>query len=164
MSGPLPTHPPLLHPQTSPLLLPYCLHLLWYLGYLWGLGAVGHLVHHVHHIPPLFFLKADCFCEPPFWRHKSLRPLEEYHDERAVVIAGPVEESPNTGGEGDDDDAEGTDFSDEDNNNGDIGTHQHDSSTFEEAMTANIDLILNMAASLKHQIQFQDQWLLNTLQ
>jgi hypothetical protein len=93
-----------------------------------------------------------------------LRPLEEYHNEQAAVIAGPVEESPNTGGEGNDNDAKGTDFSDEDNNNGDIGTYQHDSSTFKEAMTANIDLILNMAASLKHQIQFQDQWLLNTLQ
>ena len=79
-----------------------------------------------------------------------MRLLEEYCDESVV---GPVEEShenPDTGGEGNEDDAEGTDFSNEDNNKGDIRTDQHDGSTFEEAMIANINLILDMAAGLKH--------------
>ena len=84
-----------------------------------------------------------------------------------AVIAEPVEESrenPDTGGEGDEDDAEGTDSADENEDEGGIGTHQHDGSTFEEAMTANIDLLLDMAAGLKHQLQFRDQRLLNALQ
>ena len=129
-----------------------------------------HLIQRVQRVPPVFFLEADRFREPPFWRHKSLRPLEEYRDETlavAVTIGGPVEEShknPDFGDEGDEDDADGTDFDDEDEDDGNNGTHQHDGSTFEEAMTANIDLILDMAAGLKHQLQFQDQQLLNALQ
>ena len=46
----------------------------------------------------------------------------------------------------------------------DDGTHQHNSSTFEEAMTANIDVILDIAAGLKHQLQFWDQRVLNAFQ
>lgn len=87
-----------------------------------------------------------------------MRPLEEYRNELglAVVIAEPVKESdenPNFRGEGNEDDVDGTDFNDEDDE-GEDGTHQHDGSTFEEAMTANIDLTLNMAVGLKHQLQF----------
>lgn len=41
---------------------------------------------------------------------------------------------------------------------------QHDSRTFEEAMNGEIDLILEFAKGLKHQIQFRDQRMLNTLQ
>ncbi|KAH9966222.1 hypothetical protein BJV74DRAFT_731331, partial [Russula compacta] len=125
-----------------------------------------HLIHCVHHVPPLFFLKAECFCEPPFWRHKSLKLFEEYCDKPVAVIVGPVEgscQNPDIRGEGNEDNVEGTDFSDKDDNEGDIGTYQHNGSTFKKAMTANIDLILDMAAGLKHQLQFQDQQLLNAL-
>ena len=55
-------------------------------------------------------------------------------------------------------------FDNEDKDNRDNGTHQHNGSTFKEVITANIDLILDMAAGLKHQLQFRDQWLLNALQ
>ncbi|KAF8151568.1 hypothetical protein B0H34DRAFT_621443, partial [Crassisporium funariophilum] len=125
-----------------------------------------HLIQRVHRVPPIFFLEADRFREPPFWRHKSLRPLEEYRDEPAAVFVGPVEEgneNPNFGGEGDEDDAGGMDSDGEDDEE-ENGTHQHDGSTFEEEMTANINLILDMAAGLKHQLQFRDQRLLNALQ
>jgi hypothetical protein len=96
-----------------------------------------------------------------------LRLLEEYHGKPVVVIGGPVEEShenPDFRGEGNGDDADRTDFDDEDDEEGDNGTHQHDGSMFKEVMTADINLILDMAAGLKHQLQFQDQQLLNTLQ
>jgi hypothetical protein len=127
-----------------------------------------HLVQRVHRVPAIFFLEADRFREKPFWRHKSLRPLEEYRRaEPAAVIGGPVEEShenPDFGGEDDEDDADRTDFDEEDDDERDNGTHQHDGSTFEEAMTANINLISDMAAGLKHQLQFRDQRLLNILE
>jgi hypothetical protein len=125
-----------------------------------------HLIQRVHRVPPIFFLEADRFREPPFWRHETLKPLDEYRDDEVAVIVGAVEEShenPNFGGEGDEDDMEGMDSDDEDNDGGN-GTHQHDGSTFEEAMITNIDLILDMAAGLKHQLQFRDQRLLNALQ
>ena len=95
-----------------------------------------------------------------------MRPLEEYRGELAV-IGEPVEESrenPNYRGEGDEDNADGTDLGNDDDEEGDSGTHQHDGSTFEEAMTANIDLILDMAVGPKYHLQFRDQQLLNALQ
>ena len=43
-------------------------------------------------------------------------------------------------------------------------THKHDGRTFEEALVADIDLIVDFAAGLKHQVQFRDQQLLNALE
>ena len=43
-------------------------------------------------------------------------------------------------------------------------THKHDGRTFEEALVADIDLIVDFAAGLKHQVQFRDQRLLNALE
>ena len=68
-----------------------------------------HLIQRVHRVPPIFFLEADRFREKPFWRHKSLRPMEEYCAESAAVIDGTVEESSceNLSFEGDENDADG---------------------------------------------------------
>jgi len=52
----------------------------------------------------------------------------------------------------------------EDNDNEDIRAHQHDGCMFKEAVMDDIDLILDFTAGLKHQVQFFDQWLLNTLE
>jgi hypothetical protein len=42
--------------------------------------------------------------------------------------------------------------------------HKYDGHTFEKAFIAHIDLIVDFTASLKHQVQFRDQRLLNALQ
>ena len=43
-----------------------------------------HLVQRIHKVPPIF-LGFERFREPPFWRHKTLRPLEEYRDDSTAV-------------------------------------------------------------------------------
>ncbi|KAF8524259.1 hypothetical protein BU17DRAFT_42877, partial [Hysterangium stoloniferum] len=54
---------------------------------------------------------------------------------------------------------------DEDGDNGRLVDMQtKDELTFEEAMNAEIDLILDFTDGLKHQIQFRDQRMLNSLQ
>jgi SWIM zinc finger len=64
-----------------------------------------HLIQCVQHVPPIFFLKTDCFCEPPFWRPKSLQPLEEYCIKSTAGVAEPVsgshDENFDLGSEGD---------------------------------------------------------------
>jgi len=44
-----------------------------------------HLVQQMHKAPPIFFFEAKRLHKLPFWRHKTLRPLEEYHDDSAAV-------------------------------------------------------------------------------
>lgn len=108
----------------------------------------------------VFFLEADCFHELPFWRHKNLKPLEEYGTNSTEIGVGPDK------GCDDDCDIEEEDEGgdEEDKEDKDNRTHQHDGRTFEEALMGNIELILDFAAGLKHQAQFCDQWLLNALE
>jgi len=37
-----------------------------------------HLIQRMHIVPAVFFLEANRFREPPFWKHKSLKPLEGF--------------------------------------------------------------------------------------
>jgi hypothetical protein len=114
----------------------------------------------MHRAPAVFFLEANRFREPPFWRHKNLKPLEEYGTNSTEIGVGPDE--------GCDDDCdieeedEGGDEEDEEDE--DNGTHQHDGRMFEEALMGDIELILDFAAGLKHQVQFHDQRLLSALE
>ncbi|KAF8889149.1 hypothetical protein CPB84DRAFT_1749343 [Gymnopilus junonius] len=53
---------------------------------------------------------------------------------------------------------------DEEDDDEEAGTYQHDGQTFEEALMDEIKLIEEFTAGLKHQAQFRDGRLLNTLQ
>ena len=123
-----------------------------------------HLVQRMHKVPPTFFLEAVRFREPPFWRHKTLRPLEEYHSDSVAVATRPVEgkdDDPDLGAEVDDEN-EGGSTNEEDEE--EVGTYQHDGRTFEEEFMDEIKLIEEFTVSLRHQTQFQDGRLLNALQ
>jgi len=49
-----------------------------------------HLIQRVHPVPSVFFLEAERFREAPFWRHKTLTPLEEYRGDSTVVAMLPT--------------------------------------------------------------------------
>jgi len=68
----------------------------------------------------------------------------------------------NVGGE-DNEDEEEEEEEDNDEEDEDV-THQHNGHTFEEALTEGIDLIVEFAKGLKHQLQFQDRRMLNALE
>ena len=67
-------------------------------------------------VPPTFFLEAERYRTTPFWRHKSVRPLEEFRGETPETAGRPVEGDENVdvdededdrgGGEGDDEEEE----------------------------------------------------------
>ena len=118
-----------------------------------------HLIQSVHCVPAIFFLEAKQYRELPFWRHRSLRQLDESIAEGSGEPK-PVDENDEDedGGMGDDDEEE-----EEPEKEDGAETHQ-DSRMFEEAMLAEIDLIESFAKRLRYQIQFQDQRVLNTLQ
>ena len=124
-----------------------------------------HLVQRMHKVPLTFFLEAVRFREPPFWRHETLRPLEEYRSDSLAVATQPVEgkdDDPDLEAEVDDENEGGS--VDEEDEEEEVGTYQHDGRTFEEAFTDEIKLIEEFTVGLKHQTQFRDGWLLNTLQ
>jgi len=119
----------------------------------------------MHKVPPTFFLEAVRFREPPFWRHKTLRPLEEYRSDSVAVATRPVagrDEDPDLGAEVDDGKNEGGSANEEDEEE-EVGTYQHDGCTIEEALMDEIKLIEEFTAGLKHQTQFRDGRLLNAL-
>jgi len=43
----------------------------------------------MHCVPPIFFLEAERYQTAPFWRHKSLKPLEK-DAEMMVTMVGSV--------------------------------------------------------------------------
>ena len=125
-----------------------------------------HLIQRMQKVPPTFFLEAVRFREPPVWRHKSLRPLEEYRGNSATVATQHVEEGnkdADLGADVEDDENEGG-SDDEEDEEEEVGTYQHDGRTFEEALMDEIKLIEEFTAGLKHQTQFRDRRLLNALQ
>jgi hypothetical protein len=88
-----------------------------------------------------------------------LKLLEEYGTDSTEIGVGPDE-----GCDDNCDIEEEDEGCDEDEEDEDNGTHQHDGRTFEEALTGDIELILDFTAGLKHQAQFRDQQLLNALE
>lgn len=113
-----------------------------------------HLIQSIHHVPAIFFLEAKRYRESPFWRHSSLKPLDESHAE-GLQNPGPAENDEND---------EGTDNDDNGEERDDGAETCQDGCTFEEIMLAEIDLIESFAKGLRYQIQFRDQRMLNTLQ
>jgi len=116
-----------------------------------------HLVQRVHRPPPTFFLEVKRYRSPPFWRHNSLKILDESGvSEEGAGIAGA---------EGGDDDDERSDGEDEDfDEDNRFVPITDDGQTFEEAFDDNIDLVTEFLAGLKFQVQFRDQRMLNTLE
>ena len=99
-----------------------------------------------------------------------MQPLEEYCIKSAATVEEPVFGSHELdfGSEGDEEDEEGgwadDDDDEEEEEEEEEITHQNDGQTFKEALNADIDLIVDFAAGLKHQVQFHDQQLLNALE
>ena len=123
--------------------------------------ACKHLIQGMHRVPPTFFLEADRYREPPFWRHPSLRPLDSEE-----IAAGIADTDTRDHAVGDDvDDVDGGEGDDEEENDDDDLDEiwQHDGRTFEEEMEAEIEVILDFAKGLQHQLQFRDRRMLNTL-
>jgi hypothetical protein len=112
-----------------------------------------HTIQLMHRVPPIFCLEAEQYRTEPFWRHKSLKPLEEAGAEMMVTI---VESAVDDQARGDEDENDEGDDDDDDEDEGCVETHQEDSRTFEEGMEGDIDLILDFARGLRHQIQFWD--------
>ena len=117
-----------------------------------------HLIQCVHRVSPVFFLETNRFRESPFWRHESLQPLEEYCIESSASVAKPIsgshDENLDFGGERDEEDeGQADEEGEEEEEEEEERAHLHDGQTFEEALTADIDLIVDFAASLKHQVQ-----------
>jgi hypothetical protein len=104
-----------------------------------------HIIQLMHRVPLIFFLEAKRYRTAPFWRHKSLRPLEEEGAETMVIIVESVIDEHVRGDEDENDEAEDDD---EDEDEGCVETHQEDGRTFEEAMEGDIDLILDFARGL----------------
>jgi hypothetical protein len=92
-----------------------------------------HFSQSVHRVPPVFFLEAKRYREPPFWRHKSLRAIEEA---AAQGIPEPVE----GGDEDDDDEYEAHDDEEEEEEEEYVATYGRDRQTFEETRQTEIDL------------------------
>ena len=95
-----------------------------------------------------------------------MQPLEEYCIKSAATVEEPVFGSHELdfGSEGNEEDEEGGRADDEEEEEEEEITHQNDGQTFKEALNADIDLIVDFAAGLKHQVQFHDQQLLNALE
>lgn len=123
-----------------------------------------HIIQCMHRVPPIFFLEAERYRTVPFWRHKSLKPLEEADAETMETVVGSVDEQER--GDEDENNEGGDDDNDDDNDEdeGYVETHQEGGHMFEEAMEGDIKLILDFAKGLRHQIQFRDQRMLNTFQ
>ena len=64
----------------------------------------------------------------------------------------------------DNDDKGGVSGEEEENEIEEVVEARGEGSTFEEAMNANVDLIAKFAQDLRYQVQFRDQWMLNTLE
>jgi hypothetical protein len=81
--------------------------------------------------------------KPPFWKHKTLKSLEEYRNDSAAVAMNLVEgsnEEPDLAAEGDHNENEGG-STDEEDDHEKVGTYQHDGRTFEEALMTRSKLI-----------------------
>ena len=98
-----------------------------------------HLVQEVEHVPPIFFLKVRRHRTTPFWRHQTLKVIQEQsHVDEGGAEAVEIE---------DDDDAVGGVSGEGENEIGKV-VEAREGSTFKEA---NIDLIAEFAQGLRYQ-------------
>ncbi|TFK57940.1 hypothetical protein BDN72DRAFT_736461, partial [Pluteus cervinus] len=112
-----------------------------------------HLVQLVHRPPPIFFLEVKRHRTLPFWRHRSLKLIDDTGGECSMgEMGGDVDdEGPESDGYEDDEE-----FDEIESNEG--------GQTFEETWQANIDLITEFVAGLRFQAPFRDQRMLNALE
>lgn len=115
-----------------------------------------HLIQDVERVPPVFFLEVKRHRTAPFWRHKALK----LNQDRAIDEGGAQAQA----ADDDDNDEGGADDEDDDLDFDDVVEARGDGSTFEEAINADIDLIAEFVQSLRHQVQFRDQRMLNALE
>ena len=106
----------------------------------------------MQHVPPIFFLEAEHNHELRFWRHESLKLLEEYGTDSTEIVAGTTKGA-DENDIGDEHNEDEDDEEEEDDEDEDI-TYQHGGHTFEEALTEDIDLIVEFVKGLKYQLQF----------
>lgn len=104
----------------------------------------------VHRVPPIFFLEATVSASHPSRDTKFLRPLGRI-PRTSGGRWGSIEENPNFGSEGNEDEADRNDFDDDERDNGAQIVARS------RRCQSNTNLILDMAAGLKHQPQFRDQ-------
>ncbi|KIJ94362.1 hypothetical protein K443DRAFT_110539, partial [Laccaria amethystina LaAM-08-1] len=120
-----------------------------------------HLIQRIQRVPAIFFLEARRFREAPFWRHRSLKALDETETEEGRAGNG-VEDSVDI------DEAEldggGSDDEDEFDVGNALEAAQGTGLTFEEAIKEDIDLLDEFLQGLYYQVQFRDQRMLNILE
>ena len=130
-----------------------------------------HLIQTVQHVPPVFFLEVRRHREAPFWRHCTLKALDEDEarlatgdrgainsNRRATEDSVDIDEADVGGGNSDSDEEYEFDMVDL------LEMPQGTGLTFEEAMNEDIDLISEFLQGLQYQIQFRDQRMLNILE
>ena len=89
-----------------------------------------------------------------------MKPLEE-----TAAASGKADTRDQAVGDDVDDDDGGDDDDEEENDDDDLEEiWQHDGRMFEEEIKVEIEVILDFAKGLRHQVQFWDQRMLNTLQ
>jgi hypothetical protein len=123
-----------------------------------------HLVQSVEPVPPAFFWEVRRRRTRPFWKHRSLIPLNpedaplvevvelEPAGDEAVKVDSEISWQLGLGTDAD------SDSEDEDN------SFIVSNKTFQERMTERIQLLNDFAKGLEHQIQFNDTRFLNTLE
>ncbi|KAG6904990.1 hypothetical protein DXG01_005797 [Tephrocybe rancida] len=123
-----------------------------------------HLVQAVGPVPPTFFLEVKQCCTAPFWKHKSLCPINEDFaaasdseggDKRATVSKDGEDH-----GDSDEDDSEEERDREEEE---DINFMQEETVgglTYEEAMDEHINTISELLKGLEFKVQFCDQCML----
>ena len=126
-----------------------------------------HLVQAIQPMPPIFFLQVKRNCTVLFWEHPTLIPLDTIPSNTTTTQipsqnedhkADYSEKSDEEGGNDEDD--EGVDNVVDTMARKDID----DSHTFCEHFEGDIATIWEFCKGLEYQIQFSDQWMLETLE
>jgi hypothetical protein len=128
-----------------------------------------HLVHLVQKVPPTFFIEAERYRSPPFWRHPALKPCEassisdatSSSSSHANDLESPLEESAEGAAEDDE-----LPYEDDDD---DLilaydGREDQSSESFHAELGEIIELMRNFAAGLEYQLRYEDRRMLDILQ
>ncbi|KAF5324215.1 hypothetical protein D9619_011369 [Psilocybe cf. subviscida] len=123
-----------------------------------------HLVQLVRCVPPRFFLKVKRRRSTPFWEHQSLR-LKDTRECDSDDSEGQGGDLSNDDFPDDDDDDVRSLNDDEDDEDDDVVVGRVEKGlTFNEALSADINLITDFLAGLQFQAQFRDHRFLRTLE